>query len=174
MDGPVDCGKEGEKEEEVGGSRPLTCNDVRCLRCTGAERRKEGEIAGEQSEAGPISGGVRCVPDKGSSAKAAARQAKDGVCGEEEEQQDCSEHPDRPPKLVRAGAEDGVEGGEVPLRDNVGRRYQRIGREEVIGMAQKVGKVEGEELCRNKEGDKDEGILVGEVRMERDLQRGLR
>ena len=52
----------------------------------------------------------------------------------------------------------------------MGRRYQRIGRKEVIGVAQQIGKVEGEELCWNKEGDKDEGILVGEVRMERDLQ----
>ena len=56
----------------------------------------------------------------------------------------------------------------------MGGRYQRIGWKEVIGVAQKIGKVEGKELRRHKEGDKDEGILIGEVRMESDLQWSLR
>jgi hypothetical protein len=87
--------------------------------------------------------------------------------GQQEQHEDRSEHQEHPAELVRHGAQDRVEGQEVPFGHDMCGRHQGIGRDVVVRVAQRVGHVEDErEVDRHEDNDREQ-ILHRVVRMER-------
>ena len=70
-------------------------------------------------------------------------------------------------ELVRNGAQDGVERQQVPLGHDVRRRHQRVGRDRVVGFAQRLGQIEHEDREHDREQRDREGVLHRVVGVER-------
>ena len=77
-----------------------------------------------------------------------------------------AEHQHHAAQLVRHRAQDRVEGQEVPLRHDVRRRHQRVGRDVVVRVAQEVRREEHQRREDDQVDDDADAVLDRVVRVE--------
>ena len=100
-------------------------------------------------------------------AEAAAAHRRGVQPGQHEQHQDRAEHHAHAAELVRDRAQDGVERQEVPFGHDVGRRLQRVGRDEVVRVAQEVRCEEHQRGEHQQEHADADAVLDRVVRVER-------